>query len=369
MASNITLRSLFSSLLGGLVVLTLSTAVQTQDLPDEGDGRVRIQGQDLEDEEFIDLNPSGPLVDFREEMRSFIQNIARFTRQHRPNFTVVVEDALSLLIKTNVADETRVLPARTYTRSIQGVMATGLYYGTLEYGSPAGDEKILAAKLSLLKQASEAGLPVFVLDRTDEPPQIDDGRMKAEALGYIHGSTTHADFDISVLPAYPTRPYGENPVSVLSLSAINNYVVVGNASVYGREDEIALRLHGTNHDLVVVDVFLGDRPLSKRAVETLKYKKNGAKRLVFARVNIGTAASYRYYWKANWREGFPSWLGRILPNNPDAHYVEYWRPEWQRIITGDTASYIYGVIDQGYDGVVLAGANIYEAFDGSTEDQ
>ncbi|MEE8350918.1 MAG: hypothetical protein V3R37_01825 [Rhodospirillales bacterium] len=37
----------------------------------------------------------------------------------------------------------------------------------------------------------------------------------------------------------------------------------------------------------------------------------------------------------------------------DRNYVQYWRPEWQRIITGDAKSYIYGIIRQGFDGVVL----------------
>jgi cysteinyl-tRNA synthetase, unknown class len=369
MKTKTALKGLLVPLLAGSGLLLAASTLSAQELPEDDEpGRVRIQGQDVIEEDTLDLGPSGPLVDYREEMRSFIQNISRFARGYRSDFSVIVEDALALVIKTNITDEEQVMPARTFTRSVQGIMATGLYHGEPEYGKPAADEKILAAKLGLLQHAQSAGLPIFVLDKTDDPTQIEDGRSRSSSLGHVYGATTHSDFDVSVLPNYPRRPFNENPVSVLSLGAIKNFVVVGNANSYGREDEFALRMHQTNHDMIVVDVFLGDRPLSRQAVETLKYKRNGARRLVFARVSIGTAASYRYYWKANWREGFPAWLGRSLNDNPDAYYVEYWRPEWQRIITGDTASYIYGVVDQGYDGVVLADADIFQAYDGSAED-
>ncbi|MBT3556842.1 MAG: hypothetical protein HOC63_10705 [Rhodospirillales bacterium] len=353
----------------GASLLIMPNLVHAQEIPDDDSGVVRIQGEDVNAQEDIDLTPSGPLVDYREEMRRFIQNIARFARGYKREFNVIIEDALELIVKRNVTDETLAMPARTFTRSIQGVMATGLYHGTPQFGEPAGDDKILTANLDLLLKADQAGLAVFVLDETSDRAQIDAGRSQTKGLGYVYGATDHAEFDLSMLPSYPRRPFDENPVSILSLGAIKNFAVIGNANAYGREDEFALQMHETNHDLMIVDVFLGQKPLSKRAVETLKYKKNGARRQVFARVDIGTAASYRYYWKANWREGFPPWLGRTLPDNPDAHYVEYWRPEWQRIITGDTQSYIYGVIDQGYDGVILAGADIYQAFDGSTEEQ
>ena len=64
---------------------------------------------------------------------------------------------------------------------------------------------------------------------------------------------------------------------------------------------------------------------------------------------------YFYYWKPRWQEGSPLWISAAFADDPDKYYVEYWHPEWQKIITGNTDSYIYGIIAQGFDGVVLDG--------------
>ncbi|MCH7832210.1 MAG: Hsp70 family protein [Proteobacteria bacterium] len=129
-------------------------------------------------------------------------------------------------------------------------------------------------------------------------------------------------------------------------------------------------MHDTNYDLLIVDVFHGREPLGKQAVATLKYKKLGARRLVYASVDVGAAASFRYYWKANWGEGSPMWIKAPVRGDPDSYHVEFWRPEWQRIIAGDTQSYVYGIIAQGFDGVVLTGIEeAYRFFEGAEEQE
>ena len=95
----------------------------------------------------------------------------------------------------------------------------------------------------------------------------------------------------------------------------------------------------------------------------MKFKKLGARRLVFAYMNIGAAENYRYYWRDNWREGEPSFISESIPSNPDKHYVKYWQAGWRRIITGNTNSYIYGIIKQGFDGVILGGLNSFKFFE------
>ena len=112
----------------------------------------------------------------------------------------------------------------------------------------------------------------------------------------------------------------------------------------------------------------GRLPLSKQAVETLKYKKLGSKRLVLAHVDIGSAASHDYFWQPDWREGSPSWISGPTKDNPDRHFIQYWHPEWQGIIFGDTNSYIYGLTTQGFDGVILTGLDSYKYFLGDKED-
>ena len=50
--------------------------------------------------------------------------------------------------------------------------------------------------------------------------------------------------------------------------------------------------------------------------------------------------------------------------------MEFWRPEWQRIIYGDTKSYVYGLITLGFDGVILEGIEeSYRFFEGGGEQE
>ena len=148
---------------------------------------------------------------------------------------------------------------------------------------------------------------------------------------------------------------------------MRNFLYLSDPAAFGRQDEFALEIHGTNFDLVIVDPFSGREPLSKSAVERLKYKKLGARRLVFARMDIGTAASYRFYWQSGWGEGSPGFIANPYPGDPDRYFVEYWNPGWQDVIFGNPQSFLYGLIAQGYDGVLLEGMRNYLVFEGNVE--
>jgi uncharacterized protein (TIGR01370 family) len=72
---------------------------------------------------------------------------------------------------------------------------------------------------------------------------------------------------------------------------------------------------------------------------------------------------------ANQGEGSPAWINAPMRDDPDRYNVQFWRPGWKRIINGDTDSYIYGIIAQGFDGVVLGGIDSYRFFEGGEENE
>ena len=311
--------------------------------------------------------PPAELIDLREEMRGFVQRISTYARGLDRNFSVVPMGGLELLVKVDPIDPEIRLPANTYTRSIAGVLQPDLFYGTPEVDKPTTDER-REVLMPLAERAGKAGLKVFVMDAVATPANIDAGRRAAARKGFTYFGAPGHGMELSALPRYPRRPYGENGDSVLSLKPVKNFVMLRDTATFGRQEEFALALHETNYDLIVVDIFhtVGE-PLSKRAVETLKYKKIGARRLVFAYVDIAAAASYAYYWKPGWKEGEPTWISAPTPTDPDRYFVEYWRPEWQQIISGGTNSFIYGVIQQGFDGVILDGIRNYLFFEGGLD--
>ena len=354
------MRSLRVFCLAALIALVAGSALA------QVRGQVRIQGRDGEVEDAPTAGPREFLLDYREEMRRFVQSISGFTRRYRPNFLVIPQNGLDLLVKIDDVEETRVAPARTYMRSIDGVLQESLQFGDPEFGMPTPDEN-RQKLLSLTDMAKANGLKVLIVDYVNDAKGVDESFRLNSAKNFISFSAPAMGQELNRLPEHPSRPFNENPSSVVSLGQVKNFAQIRESSPFGVQQEFVLKMHDTNYDLIIVDVFHKRIPLSKRAVETLKYKKTGGRRLVLAHVDIGSAASYLFYWKPRWQEGSPLWISAAFPDDPDKYHVEYWRSEWQQIITGNTKSYIYGIIDQGFDGVVLDGMEGYQFFEGGGE--
>ncbi|MBO6520906.1 MAG: hypothetical protein JJ900_06780 [Rhodospirillales bacterium] len=336
--------------------------------PQPGDpGYVRVQGTDptLGAPPPI-LAPSRDLIDYREEMRTFIQRISTYARAQNRDFQIVVRDAEELIIKRNLQDDAIISPARTFTRSIDGVLYDGVFMGHMAVDQPPPPE-VQQAELASIDRAKNAGLPVFIIDYATKPADIDRIYRSANHQDLIAAVVPRPTSNLSEIPRYPRRPNNENPNNVLTISDVKNFIYISDPAAFGRQDQFALKLHDNNFDLVIVDPFSGREPLNKQAVETLKYKKLGARRLVFARMDIASAASYRFYWQPGWAEGYPGFIGAPFPRDPDRYFVEYWQPGWQDVIFGNPNSFLYGLIAQGYDGVILEGMRNFLAFEGNVE--
>lgn len=345
----------------------LTTGCLLAALPAGAQGTVRTQNRDVTPGADALLSPDRGLeavIDHREEMRRFIQNISAYARRSKPDFIVLAVNGLDLLTKPLEGDETKQFPARTYIRSIDGVIQEGVFYGIPTIDVATVPER-RTPLLKALDVAKDNKLRVLTIDYAKATAAAGEAIRLSRAKGYL--PFVSPERPLSRLPPYPGRPVSENARSVLSLADVRNFLFLPESAGFGRSDEYALALHGTNYDMLVVDIFHGRTALSKQAVETLKFKKLGSRRLVLARVNIGTAESDRYYWKAGWREGSPIWINAPYPANPDRYYVEFWRPEWQSIISGDAQSYLAGLMQQGFDGVVLDGLEAYRFFEGSTQ--
>jgi len=310
-------------------------------------------------------NPA--LIDYREEMRKFIQSISEYGRQKKPNFVIIAKNSLDLLIKRNIYNDMETPKAQTYIRAIDGVIQEGMFFSQDRGGQSSETPQmynIQKKMLRLAEYAKESGLKVLTLDFSSKKKDIDNVIKLANARGFLSLMSGVPSVNIRKLPLYPIRPSKENSNNIISFSMIQNYAAIRNSAPQGLESEFALKMHDTNYDALLVEVLHGGVPLSRKAVETLKYKKLGARRMVLAYMNIGQAASYHYYWKKNWLTGFPLWLDEPLNGEPDHYHIKFWNKDWQNIITGNDNSYIFGIINQGYDGVVIDGADAYKYYEG-----
>lgn len=105
---------------------------------------------------------------------------------------------------------------------------------------------------------------------------------------------------------------------------------------------------------LVVDAFRQTPDEWFSAADVAAFKQNHS--VVLAYVSIGEAEDYRHYWKPEWKDQPPAWLGRVNPQWEGNVKVKYWHPAWQAIVL----DYARKVAEQGFDGVYLDIVDAYE---------
>lgn len=118
----------------------------------------------------------------------------------------------------------------------------------------------------------------------------------------------------------------------------------------------AIELAASRYDVLIVDVDGIKHPFTSAQLDTIRHGPGGRK-LVLAYLSVGMAEDGRWYWNDNWdadgdgqpNQGAPPWLVRENTEFPGSYWVEYWRPEWRKLVTQS----LDRLVDLGFDGVVL----------------
>ena len=295
---------------------------------------------------------------YRKEMRDFVKKISAYAKAINPDFIVIPQNGNELLIQNGA--ETG-LPDKSYIRAIDGVGQESLFYGypADNQATPISARNYL---LALLKVAQKNGLAVLVTDYCWTRSLVDDAYSRNAAQAFIGFAADHRLLDH--IPAYPFAPFRAHASGVGSLAEAKNFLYLVNPAAYDSKEAFLRALRGTDHDLLVIDLFIDGRvPLSADEVSSLKRKSTGHRRLVIAYLSIGEAEDYRYYWRRGWRKDNPSWLAAENPAWPGNFKVRYWDPDWQRIIVGNDDAYLKKIIDAGFDGVYLDIIDAFEYFE------
>lgn len=300
-------------------------------------------------------------------MRRLIRDISTYARGFKRDFVVMAQGGLELLEQVDAVDSTRKSPSSTYIRSLDGIVVRGLNYRPPLPGKTetATDRKIREELVRLTDLGKSRGLKVWVTDYAVDIKTAEESIKINRTKGYVSFAAFGPGFLFDSIPSFPRRPLNENPKNIVGVKLAQNFLYLTDSSGYDRPENFVLALGNTNFDAVIVDVFhRGREAFDKNSVRGMKFKKLGARRLVLAYMNIGQADNYRYFWKDNWHEGNPSFVSSPTLGNPDKYYVKYWQPGWRSIITGNPKSYIYGILAQGFDGVVIDAANSFKFFEG-----
>ena len=298
-------------------------------------------------------------VDYRQEMRSFVQALSVYAKAVQSGFVIVPQNGGELLTADGEPDGA---PSRTYIRALDGVGREDLFYGydNDDEATPADAQDWLIAFLDV---AQAQGLAVLVTDYCSTQVNVDDSYQQSLGHGYI--SFAAPERDLTVIPSYPAAPFNQNAADITDINEARNFLYLINAGNYAAKDDFLNDVQNTDYDLLIIDLFFNDSALTAADINSLKTKASGGRRLVLAYMSIGEAEDYRYYWNQAWASNPPDWLAGENPDWPGNYKVRYWDPDWQAIIFGSDTAYLDRILAAGFDGVYLDIIDAFEYFEGN----
>jgi len=298
-----------------------------------------------------------PDLDFKQEMRNFVQAVSTYAKAANPGFIIIPQNGQELITLNGDNKGTADL---TYLSFIDGQGREDLFYGYDDdnQATPSEETEYMTDFLDLAK---ETGVIILVTDYCSSTSKMDDSYSKNNSRGYVSFAASHRELDN--IPSYPASISGENSAEISSLNEIKNFLYLINPEQYDSKQDFINAVTSTNYDLLIMDLFFNEEPFTSSEVESLRNKANGGKRLVISYLSIGEAEDYRYYWKTSWKKGDPEWLYKENPDWEGNYKVKYWMDEWKQIIFGGDDSYLDKIIDAGFDGVYLDIIDAFEYFE------
>lgn len=293
-----------------------------------------------------------PDLDFRQEMREFVQEISVYAKNIDPDFLIVPQNGQEILTTNSDPDGPL---ATDYIDAIDAVGREDLFYGYTgdDKATPAADRDFL---ISLCDVAKDNGKLVMVTDYCSTHSKMDDSYDQNDAKGYVSFAADHRE--LNNIPAYPAAIHNVNENDITSASDVNNFLYLINPE-FSTKQQFIEAVQATNYDLVLVDLYFNEEELTAADIESLKTKANGGSRLVICYMSVGEAEDYRYYWNGLdknliCREN-PNWKGNFA--------VKYWEADWKSVIYGNEQSYLKKILDAGFNGVYLDIIEAYETFE------
>lgn len=297
-------------------------------------------------------------IDYRSEMRSFVQEISRYGKRENKDFIVIPQNGQELLTYSGDAEGE---PAHAYLEAIDGVGREDLFFGY------TGDDRAtpdLANRymLSYLDLAEREGVEVLTIDYCTTESNMDHSYRENGLRGYVSFSADSRGLE--KIPHYPDEPHNTNTRDILSLREASNFLYLINPEDFTTVEKMISEISQTNYDMIIIDLFDNDgKTLSAYDIGRLKQKANGGDRLVLAYMSIGEAEEYRYYWRSEWVSRPPQWLDEENPHWEGNYKVKYWEPEWKDLILGNSDSYLDLILEAGFDGVYLDIIDAFEFFE------
>jgi cysteinyl-tRNA synthetase len=296
-------------------------------------------------------------LDHRQEMRSLVQGISKTARETDPDFIVITQNGHELITLDGKAGGDL---AKGYLKAIDGIGREELFYGYEEDDMPTS-VKVRQRLLPFMDRAHDAGEVVLVTDYCSRQGFVWDSIQECTARDLLPFAANSRELDR--IPPYPSEPWNFSKADIGTLSQASNFLYLINPGCFTEREDFLEALEGTNFDVLIIDAFFNETPLTREEVDSLREKKNGGDRLVIAYMSVGEAEEYRFYWKERWEYSPPSWLDKENPDWEGNYKVRYWETGWKKVVFKGDDSYLHRIQEAGFDGVYLDLIDAYEFFE------
>ncbi len=278
------------------------------------------------------------------KMQKFVIDISNYAHNIDSNFIIIPQNGIELAF--NNADATNGIN-NNYLSAIDGFGVEELFY----FGKYSPDDY----RLKMLRELV-AYKKILVSEFTNSSGFESDALHKNYNEGFICFVRNADNYYYTQIPSFVPN---ENTNDIKNLEQAQNFLYIINSDNYASKQSFLNAVSSTNFDVILMDLFYNEEQFSADDINMLKSKANGAKRLVIAYMNIGSAENFRYYWQSGWKLHKPKWIKRKYKGYDDEYWVEFWNSEWQEIIFGNNNSYLYKIISSGFDGAYLDNVEAY----------
>lgn len=325
------------------------------------------------DELILDLEVAPKqIINYREKMRDNVIMLADYAKERHPKFEVIIHEGTDLLEKglweyhldgyneaqrsgLNAADPTFLAKLKEQVPERQNIGTSARRYSKILDGIVLNNYFCSPDTVSAPKN-----LKLISLDKCNSEEAFDEAIQDSVGRNALLYAFTNDKYAFKNTKNQII--INENARNIASVKEAQNIDFILDTSLYPDKFAFIEDLRNSNFDIIVIPAFFAGKPFSSEEIHSLKFKKNGTRRRIFAVYNISETNDNQYYWKPGWKINNPQWLKRLSFVDKENIITEYWHPQWKKII----ANYFKGIVDIGFDGAFLTGLENYKYFEKQT---
>lgn len=289
-----------------------------------------------------------------DQMQNFVINIAEYARNYDDSFIIIVQNGEELAF--NNADTTGGIRNlhKSFFNAVDAFSAEEVHCsGTFNIDEYRREILLMLGPDYPDTQHKTIMVSDFMLDNDDLYRVL----YMSDEFSLLYFIRLADNYDYSQIPEFGNIGLDRD---VTSLNLVYHYLCLLSTKNFSDRTQMIDLIASTYYDLVIIEPFFDDYMLTPADVERIRFTPNGTKRLVIARISIGSAENYRYYWQNLWNTSPPDWIQNPYENHPGEYWVDFRYKDWQSIIYGNDDSYMKKIIDAGFDGVFLDNVEAYK---------